>query len=170
MKLRKLEKKDAEYMLEWMHDKDTVQNLLADFESKTIEDCVAFIEDSRVGKDDAHMAITDENDVYMGTVSLKNIDHTNRAAEFAIAIRKCAMGKGYAKEAMKEIIEYAFGGYRLDSVYWCVNQNNARALRFYDKNGYGRVKGEDIRALVSGRYTAEQIQSYIWYMQKKIKR
>ena len=36
MKLRKLDVKDAPFMLEWMHSADVVKNLQADFASKTI--------------------------------------------------------------------------------------------------------------------------------------
>ena len=39
------------------------------------------------------MAITDDNDEYMGTVSLKNINYTDSFAEFAITVRRTAMGK-----------------------------------------------------------------------------
>ena len=42
----------------------------------------------------------------MGTVSLKHIK--NNTAEFAIAIRKIAMGYGFASYAMNEIIQYGF--------------------------------------------------------------
>ena len=44
MKLRELEKKDAELMLEWMHDRNVVHWLNTDFDSKTIADCEKFIE------------------------------------------------------------------------------------------------------------------------------
>ncbi len=40
---------------------------------------------------DLHLAIVDDNDIYMGTVSLKHI--TNQSAERAIILRSCALGK-----------------------------------------------------------------------------
>ena len=43
MKLRKLKLKDADLMLEWMHDPFVVKDLQADFATKTITDCEAFI-------------------------------------------------------------------------------------------------------------------------------
>ena len=51
MKLRQLEFKDAPLMLEWMHDESVVENLSANFASKKIEDCMAFVEASK--KDEA---------------------------------------------------------------------------------------------------------------------
>lgn len=39
MRIRKLEKKDADLMLEWMHDDRVVQYLLADLSKKSDQDC-----------------------------------------------------------------------------------------------------------------------------------
>ena len=73
----------------------------------------------------------------MGTVSLKNIE--NGTAEFAITVRKGAMGKGVSKYAMSEIIRIGLEELNLKSVYWCVSPENKRAVKFYDKNGYIRI-------------------------------
>ena len=73
MKIRNLSLKDAPLMLEWMHDPDVVKDLQANFAAKTLEDCRAFIESAQDTSANLHMAITDDNDEYMGTVSLKHI-------------------------------------------------------------------------------------------------
>ena len=83
MKLRKLKLKDAPLMLEWMHDETVVENLHADFSSKTIDDCIKFIENSYDFSVNAHYAIASDEDVYMGTVSLKHINRDTNSAEFA---------------------------------------------------------------------------------------
>lgn len=137
MKLRKLQLKDAPFMLEWMHDKSVVENMQTDFASKTIEDCENFIQAANSTVHDLHLAIVDENDIYMGTVSLKHIE--NNAAEFAITVRKSAMGKGYSHFGMVEILRIGLEDLGLDRIYWCVSSNNKRAVRFYDKNGYQRI-------------------------------
>ncbi len=138
MKLRNLKKKDASLMLEWMHDSTVVENMQADFTRKTIQDCEAFIDASRHDKENIHLAIVDDSDEYMGTVSLKHV--TCSEAEFAIALRKSAMGRGYSKYGMEEIIRHGLDDLGLTSVYWCVSPENKRAVRFYDKNGYRRVE------------------------------
>lgn len=142
MKLRKLMLKDASLMLEWMHDESVIKYMQADFKAKTEEDCRKFIDDSWEDKENLHMAIVDDDDVYQGTVSLKHI--TDSSAEFAITIRVSAMGKGVAREAMKRIIEKGFIEKHLSRVYWCVSPENVRAVRFYDKNGYCRVAPEQL--------------------------
>ena len=161
MMLRNLKEKDAPLMLEWMHDEDVVHFLKADFAHKTISDCNHFINSASDHTENFHMAVVDEQDTYMGTVSLKNIH--DGSAEFAIIMRKIAMGRGFAAEAMKGIIAKGFDELKLQSVYWCVSPDNKRAVRFYDKNGYSRVDPSALDIPNRGGYNAEEISYYIWY-------
>ncbi|MCI8454327.1 MAG: GNAT family N-acetyltransferase [Lachnospiraceae bacterium] len=141
IRLRELELKDAERMLEWMHDSDVVEGLRADFKSKTIQDCRDFIHASRQNRNiNLHLAIADEENLYLGTVSLKNIDMGERDAEFAIALHCSAMGKGIAIRAMCEVLRYGSERLELKHVYWCVGRDNIRAVRFYDKNGFMQTR------------------------------
>lgn len=195
MMLRRLEEKDAPLMLEWMHDEDIVRNMKADFKSKTIEDCENFISaatrdydiiaasddsdsdgaveklsvaatgsrDDRIGRN-LHLAITDSSDEYLGTVSLKHIEKDS--AEFGITIRKKAMGHGVSISAMNEILKIGFEKLGLSNVFWCVNPENVRALKFYDKNGFDRVELSDTekeKLIDDGVYNISEISNYIWY-------
>ena len=165
MKLRELEVKDAELMLQWMHDDDVVALLGTNFKEKTINDCIAFIESSKDSSKNMHRAIVDDMDVYMGTVSLKHIDMENKTAEFAITVRKEAMGKGFSKFGMAAIITAAFEEVGLEKVYWCVAKENLRAVRFYEKNGYKKVL--DIPDYMESNYTPEQLSHFIWFCEEK---
>ena len=147
MKIRELKQADAEYMLEWMKDDFVVHDLATDFSKKTIDDCRDFI-DYAAGQyrdlntcRDIHLAITDDNDEYMGTVSLKDINRDSHSAEFAITIRAAAMGKGYGRFAMDYILDYGFEHHELctNRIFWCVDERNLRAVRFYDKQGYKKI-------------------------------
>lgn len=162
MQLRKLQPKDAPLMLEWMHDKSVVEFMGANFGEKTIEDCQRFIQSSQEDEENINLAIVDDKDEYMGTVSLKHINRTEGVAEFAITIRKCAMGKGYSAYGMKEILNMGLTEVGLSEIYWCVSQHNRRAVSFYDKNGYTRTT--DIPQVIKSTYTREQLQQFIWYV------
>ena len=167
MKLRKLELKDAPFMLEWMHDESVVKNMQTNFASKTIDDCIAFIQNSQDCLSDLNLAIVNDDDTYMGTVSLKHIK--NAIAEFAIIVRKAAMGQGYSAYGMKEIIKIGFSNLKLNTIYWCVSPDNKRAIRFYDKNGYQKISAEilnDTLCTIKG-YSTEQVTTYIWYHAKQ---
>lgn len=163
MKLRKLKNKDANRMLEWMHDDNVVEFMQADFKNKTIEDCNNFISAAQNDTHNCHLAIVNENDEYMGTVSLKNIQNGN--AEFAITICREAMGQGYSKFGMREIIRYGFEELNLNNIYWCVSPKNKRAVKFYDKNGYLRFRLQ--KNFKIEHYTCEQVSNYIWYLATK---
>lgn len=164
MKLRRLKCEDAPLMLEWMHDKNVTENLQANFAAKTLEDCVQFIVSSKTDMKNEHFAIVDENDEYMGTVSLKNIDESAANAEFAISIRTCAMGRGYSKSGMAEMIRWGLEQRKLEMIYWCVSPDNKRAVRFYDKNGYKRIASVPKQAK---GYTKDQVEYFIWYKVEK---
>lgn len=150
-------------MLEWMHDKSVVEDLRTNFLDKTIEDCERFIKNSWNDEENWNVAIVDETDTYMGTVSLKQIKE--KSAEFGITVRACAMGKGYSIWAMQEALKEAFDKRNLEMVYWCVSPDNKRAVRFYDKNKFVRV-GTDKLDMIEG-YTKEQIDAYIWYLKTR---
>ena len=160
MKLRKLESKDASRMLEWMHNQQTTKYLNADFGSKTISDCGNFISAAQDENVNLHLAVVDSSDEYMGTVSLKNIDPDSKTAEFAITMHPRAQGKGFAGRAMKCILEDGTHRRNLQDIYWCVDPSNARAVRFYDKNGYKRTA----KVPYSIKSSYNKPDMYIWYV------
>lgn len=159
MYLRELKLKDAEPMLEWMHDENVVHDLNTNFAEKSLNDCIEFITSSSKKMDELHLAIASDNDEYMGTVSLKHIDKLNRSAEFAITVRKKSMGHGYSWFGMEAMIKKAFDELGLESVYWCVSRNNVRACRFYDKHNFHEAL--DISNNIRDRY--EGVENLKWY-------
>lgn len=162
MHLRKLRREDAPAMLAWMHDPSVVAQMGTNFAAKTMDDCLAFIADSEKNAAFVHFAVADDNDHYMGTVSLKHIDFRRQCGEFAITVCAQAMGKGYAHFAMEEILRYGFQQLGLRQIYWYVSPLNTRAVRFYDKHGYPRL--EQIPVHFTADMTREQIDSMLWYL------
>lgn len=164
--LRKLKEEDALLMYEWMHDDNVVENLKTDFKSKTIEDCKKFITKSINDEKNINYAIVNENDEYLGTVSLKDVDRLSLNAEFAITIRKKAMGTGCSTYAIKEIIRRGFEELNLKHIYWYVDKKNIRAIKFYDKNGYKRI---DFNEIINICHNAKNNydENYIWYITTK---
>ena len=161
MRIRKLKYKDVTGMLEWMHDERIVHYLRRSFTEKTSKNCISFIAKAQEETDNIHLAIVDDNDEYFGTVSLKHIQ--NNIAEFGIALRACAIGNNYAIFGMKEIFKYGYRTRGINTVYWCVDPDNQRAIRFYEKHGYHRC---NIPERVFG-YTDEEKCRYIWYQVKR---
>lgn len=152
--IRKITEEDADDMLEWMHDLDVVECLNSNFVDKTKQDCIDFIKRSNENAKEKHFAVTNNNNDYLGTISLKNIDLNKKEAEMAIVLRKCAMGKGYANISIKELFEYGNSKFGIKTFYWYVKPDNLRAIRFYDKNGYKKCKPV-IESPVN--------HNYVWY-------
>lgn len=163
--LRALREEDAPLMLEWMHDKNITEHLRADFENKTADDCLRFIRDSAKEKRHLHLAVTNEDGIYMGTVSLKNISPENHTAEFGICMRRSAMGTGLAGAAMKEILSFGYEELGLRAVFWCVSIHNERANRFYRKNGYITVSQAPDQ--ITQNYAQYLQDELIWYCAEK---
>lgn len=160
MKLRKLEDRDAPLMLSWMHDVDVVIGLGKDFQHMTLEDCRYFIDAAQDIAHDLHLAIADDQNEYQGTVSLKHI--AGGRAEFAIVVRREAMGQGFSSFAMTEIIRVGLEKIGLKEIYWNVLPTNLRARKFYDKHGYERIESENLH-LNGEYYTYSQIHTFLWY-------
>lgn len=151
MKLRRLKYEDIPYMIEWMHDDTVTEFLKNDFNNIDEERAKNFIDNS-ISDTNVNYAIVDDNDEYMGTISLKNIDLENRKAEYAICIRNCAMGKGFSRMATDEILRIAFDELDLNKVYLYVSKDNIRANKFYQKYNFileGEFK-EDL--FIKGEY------------------
>lgn len=139
MRLRRLEEKDAEGMLEWKRDPEMQKGFRFNGNEKDMDSVLGFIRQANVqlihGKD-IHFAIVNEKDEYLGTISLKNISLTDRKAEYAISLRRRAQGQGVATEATNEVLKLAFESYKLERVYLNVLSDNDRAIRLYERIGF----------------------------------
>jgi diamine N-acetyltransferase len=137
MQLRALAKKDIPGMLEWMHDSRINQYFRFDAAAMDENAAARFIEAVHAGdKENLHLACVDENDVYLGTVSLKNINAKHLTAEYAVSFRFIAHGTGAARYATQEILRVAFTEKGLYKIYLDVLEENGHACRFYEKQGF----------------------------------
>lgn len=159
MRIRKLDSKDSYKMLSWMHDNNITKYMATDFSSKTIEDVKGFILQAEDESKNIHRAIVNDEDEYIGTVSLKHIDTNEMSAEFAIVVSAEGLGRGYAWYGMKEIIQYGFKTMDLNCIYWCVSEANQRAISFYEKHGFHQSL--DIPENVLQRY--KDIDDLKWF-------
>ena len=155
--LRKLEEKDAPFMLEWMHDEEITAGFQRPFSKATLESVLHFIQNS-FDEENQNFAFVNSQDEYLGTISLKHISHVNDKAEYAVVTRKCAQGTGAAKKATEELLHYAFTNLGLHKVYLSVLEENSRAQKFYEKCGFVREGLEVDAVKINGKY-----HNHIWY-------
>lgn len=148
MKLRPLHQEDVHGLLEWMHDEAVYKQFKQAFETFTRTDVLKFIQTGS-NEHNHHFAVVDEDDVYLGTVSLKNIDYITKTAEFAIVIRRSAWGRGGGSYAINSILKHAkvLG---LESVYLRVLDQNSLAVHLYEKFKFKHCPDRDESILLRG--------------------
>lgn len=145
--LRQLEEKDAELMCEWMHDPEINQWFERDMFSLSVEDCKTFCRNQRLseeiidGQSRHYAVVNDVDDLYLGTISLKNLNLKNRSAGYAISLRKAAQGTGAAYSATWLLFKLAFEELHLNRIALTVLSDNLRAVNFYLKCGF-QYEGE----------------------------
>lgn len=161
MELRALRECDAKGMMEWMNDPQIRQWFRLKTENTREDDVLDFIRKANTMPIDGgsiHYAAIDEKDEYQGTISLKNINLTDRNAEYAISLRAKAQGKGIAMQATRLLLRKAFEDIRLERVYLNVFTDNIRAIHFYKKAGFV-YEGESRNSVfLKGEYRSLQ-----WY-------
>jgi RimJ/RimL family protein N-acetyltransferase len=75
----------------------------------------------------------------IGNAGLHRFALPNRSAELGIAIGdRESLGRGYGSEAVRLLLDYAFGTLGLHRVGLRVYADNARAIRCYEKCGFRR--------------------------------
>lgn len=144
-------------MQEWMRNKEIRNCFRMQVDPDNNQAIENFINNSFT-EENKHYAIIDENDIYQGTISLKNIDMIDKNAEYAIVLRKEAMNKNIAKEATKILLNIAFENLGLNRIYLNVLSDNLRAIRFYEKMGF-LYEGEFKNHI----YLRNQFHSLKWY-------
>jgi UDP-4-amino-4,6-dideoxy-N-acetyl-beta-L-altrosamine N-acetyltransferase len=78
-----------------------------------------------------------ETNRVVGTIGLSHIDRRHRRAEYGVLLGEPeARGKGYAADASRLLLRYAFEDLRLQRVFLHVFADNAPALRLYERLGF----------------------------------
>ena len=156
--LRELKNKDASMMAEALNDASVNRYMNIGEKATSVETCIDFINNSNKDEHNKHCAIANENDSWVGTISLKNIDLKVGQAEYAIITATCVHGKGYAYQATMELLNYAFNELKLNRVYLNVVDQNERANKFYNKCGFSLEGTFRNSILVKG-----QVYNLNWY-------
>jgi RimJ/RimL family protein N-acetyltransferase len=101
------------------------------------------VEASKGGRDGARFAI-EADGKFIGQCALFQFDDIAHTCALGIAIGdKDYWGKGYGREAVRLLLDYAFRLRNMRRVYLTVNSNNPRAIRAYAACGFmeeGRLR------------------------------
>jgi len=102
-------------------------------------DSASNLTESRIYSSEMPRTITfriEKNKQLIGEVSFKNIKLINRKAELDIIIKKEYRKKGYAKEALSEMIEYGFLNLNFHRLEAEVYKYNMASIRLVENIGF----------------------------------
>ena len=152
VRLRALEPEDLPDYHRWLNDPEVVRYLKL-YAPLSMPDEEAWYQEVRGDSSQMVFAIESEAGQHIGNLSLMHLNWKDRSAELGIVIGdKGQWGKGYAQDATRTLLAFAFGEMNLNRVYLRVFADHQAAINAYRKCGFveeGRLR-EEIYA--DGRY------------------
>ncbi len=134
LKLRPLERED----LRFVHELDNNETVMHYWFEEPYE---AFVElcdlyDKHIHDQSERRFIVEREGLRVGLVELVEINHIHRRAEFQIIISPDHQGRGYAAQATRLAMGYAFTVLNLYKLFLVVDVENTRAVSVYRKLGF----------------------------------
>ena len=135
--LRPVERDDLPHIRTWANDPE-IRRLTGEVTPMTSAEAERFFDKTQNDEDRIWFVIVlKENDALIGEAGLLRMFPAWRTTDLSINIgEKDAWGKGYGTEAIRLLLDYAFGYLNFHRVAIGVVGFNERALRFYEKIGF----------------------------------
>jgi len=150
--LRSLERQDMPTLQKWMNDPELTQWLSPRFHI-SLEEQNAWFDKLLVDSSKMKMLIEDMEGSAIGLISLMNINHKDRVAEFGIYLGENRfIGKGLGKDATNVLLRYAFHDLGLKRIYLLVLEENDRAIKSFEDCGFKREAVLRESMFFAGRY------------------
>lgn len=145
--------------LAWLNDRDVTRFMETGIVRVTRRDLEAFCEKIiKSETDEMFVIIIKRNGMHIGNIKLGGINWRHGYGNLGVMIgEKRYWGKGYAQEACKLLLDYAFNTLYLNKVTLGVHGSHIAAIRAYRKIGF-KIEGR-IKNLLSceGRYVDKVI-------------
>ena len=113
-----------------------VSGTLIPFSNSSLKDYILSDRDLPTDKQVRYIICINENNKPIGAVDLFDYDPVHRKAGVVILILNDERKKGFASEALKIIIDYAFNFLNLHQLWANIHQQNSESIRLFKKNGF----------------------------------
>ena len=153
--LREFRQEDISGIRSWVNDYDTVRCIGGAFKRpQTWEESESYLSNLlNGGAGGVNLVVADrESRRYLGQCSLTKVDQTARNAELSVVIAPDSAGRGYGREAVGLLLEYAFRQMNLNRVFLRVYAENERAVRCYRACGFREEGREREQVYFDGHY------------------
>ncbi|MDO8559313.1 MAG: GNAT family protein [bacterium] len=135
--LMPLEESDAEEVLGWINNPDIVKNFQFFTGTVCLSDEMDYIKKMRNSPSDLLLGIIVDGEELIGMCGIHEIDFHNHTARLGVIIgRKDHWNQGYAKEAIIDLLSWAFCVMHLNKVYLNVFTTNERGIKLYTEVGF----------------------------------
>lgn len=134
-----MESQDVALLYQWENDTQLwpVSNSQTPFNHFTLETFVnASHQDIYTNKQLRLMICSPDNDKTIGVIDLYEFDPQHARAGIGIYIHKNFRGNGFAAEAVKKMLDYAFNILHLKQVYTHINIDNQASLALFESCGF----------------------------------
>ena len=135
--LRPMTYEDTENIVNWRNSDAVRKNFIyqALFTKESHENWIRTMVET--GKVVQFMICETATDKAVGSVYIRDIDHTHHKAEYGIFIGDAqARGRGYGTAAARLMIKYCFQELKLHRLFLRVYAKNQQAIRSYEKAGF----------------------------------
>lgn len=151
VRLAPLREEDAERLFRWINDRELVI-LNAPFKPVRWDEHRRWFDRIRTAPDVEIFGIRRRaDDGLIGSCQLNQIDAGRRRCSLQIRIgERDEWGKGYGTEAVRLLVEHAFGELELQLVELEVFAHNERAIRAYRKAGFREQRVRSAGAVIDG--------------------
>lgn len=140
VRLRPVQESDLQLFVEWLNEPETRYWLsLSEAPQLTLDTEREWYEEKRSSEGNLLWMIETEKGKPIGNIDLHLLDRTHGRAQLGIVIGDAnARGRGYGAAAIREVLRYAFRELGLRRVELLVDEDNARAIRCYERCGFVR--------------------------------
>lgn len=85
------------------------------------------------------MIVQKDTEIPIGMIDLFDFDPKHKRAGIGILINPKYEGKGYASEALKLLLNYAFNYLDLHQIYANITDDNSKSISLFEKHGFKKI-------------------------------
>lgn len=141
----------------WMNDPEVTQYTESHFKKWSIKELKNYVRKIKNNPDYLFLAIISKNkDSHLGNIKIGPINRIHRFADIAIIIgEKSFWGKGFATEALKLVVSFAFNKLSLHKLTAGTFANNIGSIKAFSKAGFSIEGKRRQKYFYKGRYIDE---------------
>jgi len=161
VRLRPMDERDLPRFVEWLADGEVTRWLAETVERPTIEEEYQWYDRRRSDPDSLMWAVETLEGQLVGSTELR-LEPSRHKAEFGIVIGdKVQWSGGLGTDAVRLVVGYAFDELELNRVELTTAEENARAIRCYEKVGFVREGLLRQARIVEGRFGNTVVMSVL---------